>query len=147
MAELLTGLFAGYVILGVMWFTVCVLISAITKYDPPIGRQTRGNNKMKIREGFVSNSSSTSFCICGICAEESYIKKMFGIEDISELEDEFEIYNQDEYYPTYVGVDISYMKDDETKAEFRKRVHEALSKRAGKDVGEIGLVTDGWYDG
>lgn len=41
---------------------------------------------MKIRKGFVSNSSSSSFCLYGVCIDESemvkaFIKKGYGTEE------------------------------------------------------------------
>lgn len=101
---------------------------------------------MKIRNGFVSNSSSSSFCIYGAngTAED------FGIvepKDEKEAED-FEAYEEldkkcselglEMYAPEggdfYVGRGWSSIKDDETGKEFKKSVKAALKKMAGKDI-------------
>lgn len=111
---------------------------------------------MKIRLGFVSNSSSTSFCICGISVYGKEAKDLFKIEDIDELwnlqcEDSdgknvVECYSQDDCL-YYIGVDIDHMKEDETKAQFKERVRGYLYKLTGKEDIKCGFLTDGWYDG
>ena len=102
---------------------------------------------MKIRQGFVSNSSSTSFCICGICLGDDEVKELFGVDDCYDLyKNEIEVYSEGDYSPIYVGVDIDKMQEDETKAEFRHRVKKLLDDIATKDIGSVDLLVDGWRD-
>jgi hypothetical protein len=99
---------------------------------------------MKIRLGFVSNSSSTSFCICGV-----YLDRV--IED--NLRDELAKTNIDYYispgHASYIGLSIHEMLPSETKAQFEKRVAKLLKDIIPAEYGtlEIGWQTDGWYDG
>jgi len=95
---------------------------------------------MKIRSGFVSNSSSCSFCIMGEWLEE------FN----EELESKayklgLDIYSPPEMDGVYIGLDISKMGGDETKNQF--------SERAKKLFDELGIesnpsiLSNAWYDG
>lgn len=101
---------------------------------------------MKTRSGFVSNSSATSFCICGIYEDMDKLRELFGVEDLYELP--VCVYNQ--YYDdwAYVGIDISSMKQDETRAEFESRAQKTLEELTdGKKIHKVRFITDGWHDG
>jgi len=84
---------------------------------------------MKIRHGFVSNSSTTSFCIYG-----AYIDP--PEEDYEEWEDrigsELAMYRMCEQWA--VGLDPADIKDDETGAEFKQRVKDLIFKHTGENV-------------
>lgn len=92
---------------------------------------------MKIRNGFVSNSSSSSFCICGIWISDYNVSFEDTDEDepcesIPELVEKY----GEECGITYsgsegeygIGLDISSMKDHETKLEFIQRAERGLRK-------------------
>lgn len=122
---------------------------------------------MKIRNGFVSNSSSSSFCIIGMPFDDDDLKKY--IAKIENITDEDEIYNIDiidyfygknkdidiergigEYYEQHIlGKYYSAMKDDETKAQFESRVKKLLEDTLPDIGGEIkvALHYDGGYEG
>lgn len=100
---------------------------------------------MKVRKGFVSNSSSSSFCVVGKQYNEEDYEKIFN-----DLDWESPIYGVriTEYDPYTVGLDINKMKDEETLAEFKKRAYEEIHK-IDKDIKleEISIHVNGGYDG
>ena len=98
---------------------------------------------MRIRRGFVSNSSTTSFCVYGTTVPEendvwSEARKI-GLEV--------------DYYNEYtdgdrqvVGISYSEIRDDETGAEFKARV-EALVRQILPDATDFGHHEDAYRDG
>jgi hypothetical protein len=103
---------------------------------------------VKIRQGFVSNSSSTSFCIYGAYVDEDEStgyadkKKKKSGEDYDCDDDypEFTKFSKKaatmglEFYHSYegggmwVGVAPDNIKDDETGKQFKASVEEKLKK-------------------
>ena len=107
---------------------------------------------MKIRRGFVSNSSSTSFCVYGAEIEyddfiaflpQDYVAKKLLLDEISEedlpqlieehLSDIFEgtsLYavNSWEQRTVYIGRELVTLRDDETGKEFKDSVLETLKE-------------------
>jgi hypothetical protein len=90
---------------------------------------------MKTRTGFVSNSSTSSFCLWGFEIEESDV----NFED----EDDRSYYNAHEFftkngidcvcdsydqYGFLVGLSPADMKEDETLAQFKVRVVDSVNK-------------------
>ena len=105
---------------------------------------------MKIRNGFVSNSSSSSFHIYGARIEEDEIRKMlleqghiteedadqYGIyEDIDKLDcKELQMYPVYDDQCIYMGRTYSSIKDDETGEEFKKSATDILSKFFNREI-------------
>jgi hypothetical protein len=107
-------------------------------------------DKMKIRSGFVSNSSTTSFCIVGMCGDDIKNKLGFSDEDHYLGEDDriegFSVYGND--YQSYIGLDIEEMKNSETLDDFKNRVAIKLSKAFVKNIekNDISIIIDAWHD-
>jgi hypothetical protein len=92
---------------------------------------------MKIRNGFVSNSSTTSFCIVGTICEALSIEK---------IKRPLRYYASD-YNGIYVGLDIDDMVDNETLLQFKERALKELSQYSEfKDLNikDISILQDSW---
>jgi len=104
---------------------------------------------MKIRQGFVSNSSSSSFCILGIVRGD---KNQIS-EDVAETLDSGEglerMYGISDYYEQQLlGMSPSQMKDDETLLQFKQRIVDEFKKyNVTVSVEDLDWHTDGGYDG
>lgn len=107
---------------------------------------------MKVRFGFVSNSSSTSFSIYGarIPMEEFCKVANINIEDRDAMYDEFECCSSSaldkhgletvgwsEYSNVYVGASWENMKMDETRKQFQDRVEKAVKALFGEVKCEV----------
>ena len=88
---------------------------------------------MKIRNGFVSNSSSSSFCLYGVSFDSSEVFKNDGDNDLYTKADEVGLnyYNMDGC-AEYVGLSFTSIKDDETGAQFKERATKLVSEFLGK---------------
>ena len=91
---------------------------------------------MKIRNGFVSNSSSSSFCIIGIeCDPVSEtldkVKKTLGLNELWLIAEKIEydgyVMHYDEY-GCYIGLDLENADKDKTLNQLIKEADEYLNK-------------------
>jgi hypothetical protein len=119
---------------------------------------------MKTRTGFVSNSSSTSFTLCGVTMNAEKVEEYFGTDEPFSLECDndkgIEVWKNPNDYGSwaiyYIGMILdgtqeycamkSAMKNDETREQFQKRVEGVLSEIAGKPI-ECGFHSAGWHNG
>ena len=105
---------------------------------------------MKVRMGFVSNSSASSFCIYGALLDKDEVLKILGLKEDPEEENpevEFDIVDElvkktgldcgsygDDYDVFYVGRSYDGLEDGETGKQFRSSVKTKLEKLLGKKV-------------
>jgi len=108
---------------------------------------------MKVRAGFVSNSSSSSFCIYGASMNLSeIIEKIKGTnlipeEELERMEEENEwyelseileekiglsTYQSEDYF--WIGREWSSIDDDETGREFKEGIKTKLDEVFGSDI-------------
>lgn len=108
---------------------------------------------MKVRAGFVSNSSSSSFCIYGAEMDfEEMIEKIkesniISVEDMERMEEEddwcevgeileeklgLSTYQSDDYF--WIGRRWAEINDDETGSQFKDSVKTKLEEVFGPDV-------------
>ena len=109
---------------------------------------------MKVRSGFVSNSSSSSFCIYGTTVtdrdalNELYKKLCPPTTGDGEEEDDIECYDQCELISEKIGVgfvcdsesdyfyfgdEYSYQPDEQTFGQFRKNIEESIKTNFGEE--------------
>lgn len=97
---------------------------------------------MKYRQGFVSNSSTSSFLLFGVVVDSEFIKKYnLNFEDgVRECfygrSDELEKLDLTAENPCYMdqvflGTSWSHVRDNETGAQFKQRVAHAIQEALG----------------
>jgi len=97
---------------------------------------------MKIRTGFVSNSSSSSFCIYGAIVPSDIDRdKLWNLKTLSHESGIADYSDED-----LVGLFPWQMGAEETRAQFEKRVEDLIKEELGVEL-SCNWHTDGGYDG
>lgn len=103
---------------------------------------------MKIRNGFVSNSSSSSFCILGFSIDSDLAKKLDNsLTGETPLCVAHAISSEG---VQYVGMYPESLGEDETLNGFRERIVVEIKKYAPElevEKSNLSWVTDGGYNG
>ena len=104
---------------------------------------------MKIRHGFVSNSSTTSFCIYGVYVDafdfEDEGQEMPSLEYMANKLGLFSIEIPDGN-DWYIGREWASIKDDETGRQFKEDTQKKIDQLPIKNK-QCETFNEGWYDG
>jgi hypothetical protein len=116
---------------------------------------------MKIRNGFVSNSSTSSFCLFGICVDREEALKVAKLLDPTMESSDDDRYEAGEIVGDklnlecstgpyddgnlYIGRAPETLKDDETGAQFKQSVKDKLIKYFPK--AKYSWFLEAWRDG
>ena len=111
---------------------------------------------MKIRNGFVSNSSTTSFHIYGLnlsseqqeqLKEKHDLKSLYCLERLEGFNKALELHSG-EWDNWYLGCSWEKMGEDETFAQFKERVGKMLNDLFGTEVdGSCSFYEESWFNG
>jgi len=115
---------------------------------------------MKIRTGFVSNSSSSSFLIYGVSIEKDEFLDKLNIDSDTEEHEDFDVWElyddvagelgMDYHSPydwdeVFIGASWDSIGDDETGAQFKERITKKLKEKFGDDI-IVSTYSEAWHD-
>jgi hypothetical protein len=101
---------------------------------------------MKIRNGFVSNSSSTSFCLYGVEFDEDFDEDL--LEQPEDRKNRLSVFSAPYDNITFMGLPLTECRDDETMGDFKKRVKDLIKRSYKKEIPdrEFCVFEESWYD-
>ena len=112
---------------------------------------------MKERNGWVSNSSSSSFLIYGVYLSDKMLKKYIGddqdayeyLEDLCEKTNDKRIvhFSPTESNASYIGASPDKIRDDETGGQFKASVEKAIREVLKDENLTFGYHEEAWYNG
>lgn len=102
---------------------------------------------MKIRIGFISNSSSCSFCIYGVTIKADDTIEQEEIIERAEKADLEALYGPDYDTTIYVGRSWRGIGNDETGAIFKADVEKKVKEAFGPNTYPCSTWEEGWYNG
>jgi len=86
---------------------------------------------MKIRVGFVSNSSSSSFCIVGISDKDVDALK---INSVCDFDDDLDGFVECYEHNHCIGLSITKIDENETFKDFKERVARTMTEVLKKEI-------------
>jgi hypothetical protein len=86
---------------------------------------------MKIRMGFVSNSSSSSFCIIGIADKDV---DALEINSVYDFEDDLDGFTECYEYNHCIGLSITKIDENETFKAFKERAARTMTEVLKKEI-------------
>jgi hypothetical protein len=101
---------------------------------------------VKRRNGFVSNSSATSFCLYGACVDEDVVLGRHpDMDDINDIAKKYGLEVKITPYSNIcIGKHPNNIKNDQTGAQFRNEVKKSVSKLMGEPT-DVGLQEQCWH--
>jgi hypothetical protein len=101
---------------------------------------------MKVRKGFVSNSSSCSFLLYGTYTDDKDLIEKAEKFNSKLTSKGIETYSMDFSDGLYIGKSPDKMRDDQTMSDFKKEVAQTIDEILGAPQ-NYSFLEEAWYNG